>query len=247
MNKKSILERYLELHPLKASRRGASLDMELIKRWYFEVEIRGVAKITDQIAHAKRTATSLVKAQSNFENLNPAQLKQLKDASMMMRDLAESLVPLANWAKSYKEFYDKTVIADQNEECDAFAEARWHGDEVAFQLELELLLEADKLKTRRYLGDWFHLNKRYLNVAADEFILSLNLRINENHSVKERMRAVAYEFIYASALRRHHSELYADQKSVYVGTKDIDAYLAYRKANVQASASAAMSKLGVNV
>ena len=45
MNKKSVLERYLELHPLKASRRGASLDMELIERWYFEIQLRGVAKI----------------------------------------------------------------------------------------------------------------------------------------------------------------------------------------------------------
>ncbi|WKL15750.1 hypothetical protein QYQ99_26065 [Comamonas testosteroni] len=247
MNKKSILERYLELHPLGASRRGASLDKELIERWYFEIQLRGVAKIKDQITHAKRTATSLVKAQSNFENLNPAQLKQLKDASTMMRNLAESLVPLENWAKSYKEFYDKTVLADQNEECDAFAQARWHGDEVEFQLELELLLEADNFKTRSCLGDWFHLNKRYLNVAANEFILSLYLTLHEKQSVKERMRAVAYSFVYASACRREHSELISNQKSVYVGTKDIDAYLAYRKANVQASASAAMGKLGVNL
>lgn len=247
MNKKSILERYIELHPLRAARRGASLDMELIERWYFEIQLRGVAKIKHQIAHAKRTATSLVKAQSNFENLNPAQLKQLKDASTMMRDLAESLVPLENWAKSYKEFYDKTVLADQNEECDAFAQARWHGDEVEFQLELELLLEADNFKTRSCVGDWFHLNKRYLNVPANEFILSLYLTFHEKQSVKERMRAVAYSFVYASACRREHSELMGNQKSVYVGTKDIDAYLAYRKANVQASASAAMSKLGVNL
>ncbi|GAO71923.1 hypothetical protein [Comamonas sp. E6] len=247
MKKKSIFERYLDLHPLGVSRRGASLDMELIERWAFEIQIRGVAKIKDQIAHAKRTATSLVKAQRNFENLNPAQLKQLKDASMMMRDLAESLVPLANWAKSYKEFYDKTVIADRNEECDAFALARWHGDEVAFQLELELLLEVDNFKTRSCLGDWFHLNKRYINVAADEFIVALNISIHEKQNVKERMREVAYAFIYSSALRRENSEFYADQRSVYVGTKDIDAYLAYRKANVQASASAAMSKLGVNL
>jgi hypothetical protein len=155
-------------------------------------------------------------------------LKQLKDASMMMRDLAESLVPLENWAKSYKEFYDKAVLADQNEECDAFAQARWHGDEVEFQLELELLLEVDKVKTRTCVGDWFHLNKRYLNVAADEFILSLDLRIHDKQSVKERMRAVAYSFIYASASQGPF-RLYADQKSVYVGTKDIDAYLAYRK------------------
>ncbi len=49
MNKKSVLERYLELHPLKASRRGASLDMELIERWYFEIQLRGVAKIKHQI------------------------------------------------------------------------------------------------------------------------------------------------------------------------------------------------------
>lgn len=247
MNKKSILERYLELHPLKASRRGASLDMELIERWYFEIQLRGVAKIKHQIAHAKRTATSLVKAQSNFENLNPTQLKQLKEASTMMRDLAESLVPLEIWAKNYKEFYDKTVLADQNEECDAFAQARWHGDEVEFQLELELLLEADNFKTRSCVGDWFHLNKRYLNVPANEFILSLYLTLHEKQSVKERMRAVAYSFVYASACRRVHSELMSNQKSVYVGTKDIDAYLAYRKANVQASASAAMSKLGVNL
>lgn len=51
MNKKSILERYLEFHPLGTSRRGASLDKELIERcWAFEIKIRGVAKIKDQIA-----------------------------------------------------------------------------------------------------------------------------------------------------------------------------------------------------
>jgi hypothetical protein len=106
---------------------------------------------------------------------------------------------------------------------------RWHGDEVEFQLELELLLEADNFKTRSCVGDWFHLNKRYLNVAANEFILSLYLTFHEKQSVKERMRAVAYSFVYASACRRDHSELMSNQKSVYVGTKDIDAYLAYRK------------------
>ena len=244
MSQKSMLERYLERYPLAPSRRGTGLDRELIDRWVFQVQMHGDAPVKAQIAHAKRTATSLVKAKNNFKNLSPAQLKQLSDTAAMMRDLAESLQPLALWAKRYKEFFDKTHISDQIESCDAFAQKRWNGDEVDFQLELELLMEANNTKTRSCVGDWFHLNKRYTNVSADQFFCSINVHIQEGQSVKERMRAVAHAFLY-DAIRSANSSLYADGLSVFVGEKDLDLYLAYRKSKVQESASAAWNKLGV--
>lgn len=244
VTKKPILERYLALNPLANSRRRSSLNLELIERWVFVIQRGGDAPIKSQIAHAKRVSTSLVKTKSNFENLSPLQMQQLSDTASMMRQLAEALVPLASWAKDYKAFYDQTIINDQIEECDAFAQARWQGDEATFQLELELLLQADNHKTSSCLGEWFHLNNRFTWVPADKFFMSLNLRVHEDDGVRARMRAVAYALIY-TVLRCESSSLSANQQSVYVGSKDIDLYLAYRKAQVMATTSAAMKNLSV--
>jgi hypothetical protein len=142
---------------------------ELIDRYEWSARIHGDEEIKIELATARRTATTLAKARTQFKHLQLADQMALDEAARVMRRLAADLSELVAWAKEYGAY-----CADQWTKADAaelveIADKRWGKDAEALAFEVDLLRELNTDLGREAFGDWMHSTGRQLDVKSKDF------------------------------------------------------------------------------
>jgi hypothetical protein len=143
------------------------VDPELAARWEYEVSIFGEAPIKNQAAHAKRTATTLSKALTQFKKIRPDQELALNAASSAMRSLATDLKALLPWARAYKAFCDVERARENIEDLEKIAAARWGNDAAALQFEADLVQELGTEDGRLAFAQWLHSRHEHMDVPLN--------------------------------------------------------------------------------
>jgi hypothetical protein len=170
------------------SKYRASVDPVLAARWDYDVRRNGEKNIKLQIAHAKRTATTLGKAIQRFSNIRPEQELAIKAAASAMSALAKELLPMVSWAKAYKKFCDAEYQREAAEELEAIAAARWGHDTAAMQFEADLIQELSTLDGKLAVAHWLHSQGQHTDVALQN-ISSCVGRLSEGRTLRERVAA----------------------------------------------------------
>ncbi len=156
------LHQFMVKHRTKA-------DMELIRRWEWEARWYGDKNIKPQASNAKRTATQLDKACTNFSNLAPEQELAFKAAASAMRKLANDLTLLASWAKDYRVFCKSIMDKERADKLEAIAVKRWGNDLQAMEFERTGIESLNSDAGRIALGEWMHGRGLHQDVAVDCF------------------------------------------------------------------------------
>ncbi len=150
-----------------ASTSRIPVDPELAARWEHEVSIFGEAPIKNQVAHAKRTATTLSKALTQFKKIRPDQELALNAASSAMRSLATDLKALMPWARAYKAFCNAELARENFEYLEKIAAARWGNDSAALQFEADLVQELGTEDGRLAFAQWLHSRHEHMDVPLN--------------------------------------------------------------------------------
>jgi hypothetical protein len=158
-------------------------DPELVQRWEWDARYNGDKSIKIQLAHAKRTATSLLKAGSQFTNIKPEQELAIRAAASAMRTLAEQLSVLATWAKKYKAFCEKQFELEEIARLEDFADKRWGASPDAFLFEYELVTELQSKEGQLQFAEWMHTTGRLLDVDVENLTCEIN-RYGERNQFK---------------------------------------------------------------
>lgn len=143
-------------------------DAELIQRWEWEARFYGDAKIKIELASAKRTATSMLKACAQFSNLKPEHELAIKAAASALRTLAQELALLAIWARAYGAFCEAERKREDAAELEATAQERWGSDERAVKFEHDVIRELASNEGQLAFGAWCHSRGKYLECEATE-------------------------------------------------------------------------------
>lgn len=150
-----------------ASTSRIPVDPELAARWEHEVSIFGEAPIKNQVAHAKRTATTLSKALTQFKKIRPDQELALNAAASAMRSLATDLKALMPWARAYKAFCNAELARENFEYLEKIAAARWGNDAAALQFEADLVQELGTEDGRLAFAKWLHSRHEHMDVPLN--------------------------------------------------------------------------------
>lgn len=143
------------------------VDPELAARWEFEVSREGEAPIKNQVAHAKRAATTLSKALTQFKKIRPEQELALNAAASAMRSLATDLAALVPWARAYKAFCDAERARENIEDLENIAAARWGNDAAALQFEADLVQELGTKDGQLAFAQWLHSRREHMDVPLN--------------------------------------------------------------------------------
>lgn len=202
-------------------------DPELIRRWEFDARFDGNRNIKNQLATAKRTATSLEKASKQFSQLRPEHELAINAATSALRALVAELTPLAAWAKDYKVFCDEQDKKARAADLDEIAKKRWGNNDSALLFELELMKELGTPEGQVAFGKWAHSVGKYNDVdvkqiscTVDRFDVSdeqKTPRARAAHAVKNGIRTTPQRW---TGLRG---------ETVISSWEDYEAYLSYRK------------------
>jgi hypothetical protein len=207
-------------------------DPELIRRWEWEARYHGDTQIKIELANAKRTATSMQKARSQFSNLKPEHELAINAAASALRALASELTPLAAWAKDYKVFCDAERKKEDHAVLEAIALKRWGHDERAVRFESELMRELGTHDGRLAFAAWCHSNGKHRDCKASEVSCTVDGLATE---ATERTSA-------ARTVQRGQDRAFPNRwegmrgATVICGWPDYEAYLDYRKEVAQTSA-----------
>jgi hypothetical protein len=214
---------YLTRFQAKTRRKA---DADLIRRWAWDAEFQGDVGIKVQLATARRTATSLEKAKSQFSNLKPEHELAINAAVSAMGTLAKELSALAAWAKDYKVFCDGERKREDAEALEAIAAARWGNDAEAFRFEFDLMRELMGSEGRRAFAAWCHGQGRYQQCALDSILSPI-----DSITSKETDRATAAHVVRLVMSERQRPNLWTGHHgpTVICSWPDYEAYLAYRK------------------
>lgn len=143
-------------------------DAELIQRWEWSARNYGDAKIKIELANAKRTATSMQKARTQFSNVKPEHDLAISAAASALRSLAADLAALATWAKTYGAFCEAERKREDAAELKAIAQERWGSDESAVKFEYEFIRELVSDEGQLAFGAWCHSKGKYLGCETTE-------------------------------------------------------------------------------
>lgn len=205
------------------------VNPELAQRYEHDASYYGDKNIKNELASAKRTATSLAKASAAFSYLRPEQKLALDAATSAMRSLARDLAELALWAKDYAAFCTAERERENIEVFEKLAEKRWSNDADALNFEAAVLNELQTNDGKHALGDWFHGRGMHKDVSRDDFSVSFDIcPPNKNYSKRLNTAALLQGLVHT---RPHKSNAYAwNGKWWYVaGWQDYEEYLAWRK------------------
>ena len=214
---------YLTRFQAKARRKA---DPDLIRRWAWDAEFHGDAKIKAQLATAKRTATSMQKAKSQFSNLKPEHELAINAAVNAMGALARELSALAAWAKDFKVFCDGEREREAAEALEAIAATRWGDDVDALRFELNLLRELTGEEGKLALATWCHGRGRYQECALKAIIGPV-----DSIMPKETERATAADLVQRGMSEHRQPNRWAGYHgpTVVCSWSDYEEYAAYRK------------------
>ena len=143
-------------------------DPDLIQRWEWDARFHGDTKIKIELANAKRTATSMQKALSQFSKLKPEHELAVNAAASALRSLAGELKTLAAWAKAYGAFCETERKREDATELEAIAQVRWGSNEGAVKFEYELIRELKSGDGQLAFGAWCHAKGKYLECETTE-------------------------------------------------------------------------------
>lgn len=162
------------------------VDPELAARWEYDARYNAELNIKVQVAHAKRTATTLKKALTQFKKIRPEQELALQAAASAMTSLAMELAPLVPWAKAYKTFCDAERARENIEELEALATARWGTDDAAVQFEADLVKELGTKEGRMAFAQWLHSRNEHTDVSLDGISSCID-RLGEGSTVRQKL------------------------------------------------------------
>ena len=217
------------------------VNPELAQRYENDASYYGDKNIKNELASAKRTATSLAKASAAFSYLRPEQKLALDAATSAMRSLARDLGELALWAKDYAAFCALEREREDVERLEKLSEKRWSTDVDAINFEASILNELQTNDGKHALGDWFHGRGLHKDVSRDDFSLSFDTcPPNKKYSKRLHTAALLIGLVHT---RPHKSNAYAwNGKWWYVGGwQDYEEYLAWRKTVAGATAAAILN------
>lgn len=208
------------------------VDPELIDRYEWEARYYGDKNIKNELATARRTATSLAKAATEFKHLRPEHKLALDAATSAMRKLAADLAELVGWAKEYGVFCAAARAAKEAAELEAFAEKRWGSDAKAMEFEAEVVVELVSRHGGEAFGHWMHSIGQHLDVQPTEFSIPFqNVHARESHNQR-----VVLARVLRSALDHPPNKWKGMRGMTYIcGWKDYEMYLAHRKAAASAA------------
>ena len=132
------------------------VNPELIARYEGDARWHGDKNIKNELATARRTATSLGKASDVFGHLKPEHKLALDAATSAMRHLSNDLAQLVGWAKEYGAYCAKERARQDTAELEAIAEKRWGNDLKALAFEADVIAELQSRNGRDALGHWMH-------------------------------------------------------------------------------------------
>lgn len=222
------------------------VNSELAQRYEHDASYYGDKNIKNELASAKRTATSLAKASAAFSYLRPEQKLALDAATSAMRSLARDLAELALWAKDYAIFCTSEREREEIEKLEKLAEKRWNNDVAALNFEASILSELQTNDGKHALGDWFHGRGLHKDVPRNDFSLSFDLcPPKKNYSNRLNTAAI---LVGIDHTRPQKSNAYSRTGSYWYvcGWQDYEEYLAWRK-SVAVTAESALAKLSLIV
>lgn len=203
------------------------VDMELADRFDYQMRHDGDKPIKQQMATARRAATTMAKLMNEFTNLPDSQAQQLQQSVQTLRTLANSLESLARFAKGYHAFFKAEMQREHEARLDKLASERWGNDTAAMEFEWALIAELQTADGRRALGQWMHSQELYVDIPADNFhgpfFSRTMLGLNKTREAAERLDEVNWKV-------HKHSDAGFLHKHCHVGTAHYEKYLAARKA-----------------
>lgn len=213
-----------------------NVNMELAERFDWSMRNDGDKPIKQQMATARRAATTLATLLKDFTDLPDSQAQQLRQSASTLRALAESLEGLARFAKGYQAFYKAEQQREHEARIDKLASERWGGNAQAAEFEWDLITELQSNEGRRALGMWMHSQGKYTDISADKFHGPFQsatlLGINKAREAANCLDLVKWNVHKYSEARLH----------CHVGTIDYEHYLSVRK-TAAAQAQTLMQKL----
>ena len=216
------------------------VDPALAERWDFDARSNGDHTIKQQIANAKRTATTLEKAIKQFSNIRPEQELALKAAASAMRSLAAELAPLAAWGKAYKAFCEGEYKRERSEALEAIAAARWGADTSALQFEADLVQELASQDGRLVFAQWLHSVGGHTDVALENISCCIG-GLQAGGTLREQLAATIEQ-----DLRATDNKWGAMRGLVAIcGGRTYERYLAHRK-DVAARTSAVLAGMSTS-
>ncbi|MDH1429123.1 hypothetical protein N5J23_04885 [Comamonas aquatica] len=203
------------------------VDMELADRFDWQMRKDGEKPIKQQMATARRAATTMTTLLRDFTHLPDSQAQQLQQSAKTLRTLADSLESLARFAKGYHAFYKAELQREHDARLDKLASERWGNNTVAVEFEWALIAELQTLDGRRALALWMHSQGRHTDTPAENFhspfpswtLLGLN-----------KKREAANFLDQAIQRESRHTTIGFGSRHCHVGTIDYEQYLAARKA-----------------
>ena len=162
------------------------IDPELAARWEIDVRYNGDANIKIQISQAKRTATTLKKALTQFAKIRPEQELALKAAASAMTSLASELAPMLPWAKAYKAFCDAERVRENIEDLETLAVARWGNDAAAVQFEVDLVQELGTKDGQMAFAQWLHSRQEHTDVPLNSISCCMD-RLGNGSNVRQKL------------------------------------------------------------
>ena len=132
------------------------VNPELIARYEGDARWHGDKNIRNELATARRTATSLGKASDVFGHLKPDHKLALDAATSAMRQLSNDLAELVGWAKEYGAYCANERARLDAAELEAIAEKRWGNDLKALAFEADVIADLHSRNGRNALGHWMH-------------------------------------------------------------------------------------------
>lgn len=212
------------------------VNMELAERFDWSMRTDGDKPIKQQMATARRAATTVATLLKDFTKLPESQAQQLRQSASILRALAESLEGLARFAKGYQAFYKAEQQREHEARLDKLISERWGGNIEAVEFEWNLIAELQFSEGRRALGMWMHSQGKYTDISADKFHgpfpNATLLGINKGREAANCLDQVKWNVHKYSEARFH----------CHVGTIDYEHYLSDRKA-AAAQALTLMQKL----
>lgn len=211
------------------------VDVELAAHWQYAMAREGGKPIKDEMAKARRAATSIKTLASTFLHLGEKRSAQLHEAAASLQQLADNLEPLARWAVGFQKFCIAERERERLQELDKQAHARWGDDDQAMEFEWQLIVEVCSEAGRQELANWLQSQGQYTGIDKGKFHQPFTLYSVKFDSIKDMRRAAIGVILERSGGVYKPTDISWDGKHCHVGVADYERYLAHRKQLAQAT------------
>lgn len=225
------LERFQKISRIKA-------DPELVFKWEWTVRWYGDKKIRQQLASARRTKTSLLKAKNQFSHLRAEHELAINAAAGALAALTSEMEKFSLWAKAYHTWFCKEHSAAAEAELEAFAAQRW-GSAAAtpeFKFECALIDELATTAGKAAFAAWMHSCGKFVHIAATGIKCPVGGVKNyfRTHDYEPRIETHRAEAAWTiqqaeSENKREHIDSWNGTPYVQCAFGDYQAYLTFRR------------------